>query len=366
MIYDLRRIRGIAVILFAAAAIMAVYGQILHAALRPADGWLRKQRQDPEATTKFRLGTGFERMLALASPSVAQPLQPDQRLGLLIGPSVLWAGIDPYQLGAELGGPHRWANILSSKYAEDYLFMTELIYSHGLRPDVLILVANPGTIVTVIDEAEARGWYDPRLLIHHLVHRQFREIAPDAVEISYVPFRITFPYRAQINTLIDRSLFKAKLRLFQAWGSGLKSLFVPDPDPWRETRVLHLLEGPAGDQRILKGITKAGWFDRAKYRADSRDFQLLAETFQLARANGTQTLLVLPAESSAYRAKLPPDNAFHLMHTLVSVLGDAAPVVIDFRASFADEDFLDVNHLSPAGKVRMTGRLAKALKPYLR
>jgi hypothetical protein len=74
---------------------------------------------------------------------------------------------------------------------------------------------------------------------------------------------------------------------------------------------------------------------------------------------------VLAAESSAYRAKLPRDNAFHLMNTLPIVLGEAAPIVLDFRASAADEDFADVNHLSPAGKARMTERLAKALKPYL-
>ena len=244
--------------------------------------------------------------------------------------------------------------------------MTKLIYSQGLKPDVLILVANPGTIVTIIDEEEARGWYDPRLLIHHLVRREFGEVAQDAAEISYVPFRITFPYRAQINTLIDRSLFKAQLRLFQAWGSGLNSLFGPDPDPWRETRVMPPLATPADDQRLLKGIRKAGWFDRAKYRSDSQDFQLLAETFQLAHANRTQTFLVLAAESSAYRAKLPPDNAFHLMHTLPNLLGEAAPIVLDFRSSFADEDFHDLNHLSPAGKARMTERLAKALKPYLK
>jgi hypothetical protein len=366
MIYDLRRTRGIAVILLAAAAIMAVYGQVLQAALRPADGWLRKQRQDPEATTRYRLGTGFERILGLLSPNLAQALQPDQRLGLLLGPSVLWTGIDPDQLGAELGGPHRWANILCSKQPEDDLLMTEMIYSQGLKPDVLILVANPGTIVTVIDEEEARGWYDPRLLIHHLVHRQFREVALDVAEIGYVPFRVTFPYRAQINTLIDRSFFKAQLRLFQAWGSGLKSLFGPDPDPWRETREPQPRGTPVGNQRTLRGLRKAGWFDRAKYRSDSPNFHFLAETFQLAHANRTQTFLVLAPESSAYRAKLPPDDAFHLMHTLANVLGEAAPVVLDFRASAADEDFEDVNHLNPAGKVRMTERLAKAVKPYLK
>lgn len=366
MIYDLRRTRGISAVLLAAAAVMAVYGLILNAALRPADGWLREQTQDPGASTQVRLRAGLRRILGLVSPNLAEPLQRDQRLGLLLGPSVLWTGIEPYQLGAELDGPYRWANIISSKHAEDCLFMTKLIYDHGLRPDVLILVVNPGVLVTNIDEEEARAWYDPRLLIRHLVQRQLGEVAQDVQEISYTPFRAAFPYRAQIYTLVHRSFFAAQLRTFQVWGSGLSSLFAPDPDPWREPFEPAAPRTPENDQRILRGIKKAGWFDPAKYRSDSRNFHLIAELFQLAHANRTQTFLMLVPESSAYRAELPPDNAFHLTHTLRDVLGEAAPVVLDFRASAPDEGFRDVNHLNGEGRVRMTQRLAKALKPYLK
>jgi hypothetical protein len=366
MIYDLRRTRGISAVLLATAAVMALYGLILNAALRPADGWLREQTQDPGASTQVRLRAGLRRILGLVSPNLAQPLHPDQRLGLLLGPSVLWTGIEPYQLGTELDGPYRWANIPSSKHAEDYLFMTKMIYSQGLRPDVLILVASPGTLVTTIDEEEARVWYDPGLLFHHLVRRQVGEVAQDVQEISYTPFRAAFPYRAQIYTLINRSFFTTQLRTFQVWGSGLSSLFAPDPDPWREPFEAAPTRTPENDRRILRGIKKAGWFEPAKYRSDSRNFHLLAELFQLAHANQTQTFLMLVPESPAYRAKLPPDNAFHLEHTLCDVLGEAAPVVLDFRASAPDEDFRDVNHLNAEGRIRMTQRLAKALKPCLK
>jgi hypothetical protein len=157
MIYDLRRTRGIAAILLTIAAIMAVYGLILNAALRPADGLLHEQTQDTGGSTKVRLRAGLRRLLGLLSPDLAQPLQPDQRLGLLLGPSVLWTGIDPLKLGADLEGPYRWANIPSTKHAEDYLFLTKMIYSQGLKPDVLILVTNPGVLVTTIDEEEARA-----------------------------------------------------------------------------------------------------------------------------------------------------------------------------------------------------------------
>jgi hypothetical protein len=366
MIYDLRRTRGITTILLTIAAVMAVYGLILSAALRPADGLLREQTQDTGASTKVRFRAGLRRILGLVSPDLPQPLQPEERLGLLLGASVLWTGIDPYALGTELDGPHRWANIPSSKHAEDCLFMTKMIYSQGLRPDVLILVTSPGALVTTIDEEEARAWYDPRLLFHHLRRRELGEVAQDVQEISYIPFRTAFPYHAQIYTLYSRGVFKAQLRLFQRSGSGLSALFAPDPDPWREPLEAAPPRTPENDQRILRGIKKLGWFDGAKYRSDSRDFRMLVELFRLAHENRTQTFLMLVPESPAYRAKLPPDNAFHLTHTLRNVLGEAAPVVLDFRASAADEDFRDVNHLNGDGRVRMTERLAKALKPYLR
>jgi hypothetical protein len=48
------------------------------------------------------------------------------------------------------------------------------------------------------------------------------------------------------------------------------------------------------------------------------------------------------------------------------VLGDAAPVVFDFRSDFADHYFENVNHLNPAGKVVMTSKLAVVLKQYLK
>ena len=276
---------------------------------------------------------------------------------------MLYTGVDPYQLGAEIGGPYRWANIACWFHGEDWLLMRQLITSNGLRPDVVIVVANPGMLAM---NRKERGWYDPRLLFQHLAHRQFREVQEDVLEISHLPFRLAFPYRDQICVLIDRSLFKAKLRLFQAWGSGLDSLVAPDPDPWREPFRRQPPMTPETNSLILKGHEKLGWFDPARYRSDGQSFQVTAKLFRSLHANGTRTFLVLAPESSAFRSQAaPPDNAFHLTHTLPKLLGEAAPVVLDFRASAPDEDFRDVNHLNPEGRVRMTERLAKALKPYL-
>jgi hypothetical protein len=85
----------------------------------------------------------------------------------------------------------------------------------------------------------------------------------------------------------------------------------------------------------------------------------------MAHAHHTRGFVVLIPESSTYRAKLPPDAAYHLTHTLPKVLGEAAPVVLDYRSVASDDEFYNINHLSSQGRIRMTKRLADALKPYL-
>ena len=290
MIYDLRRTRGIAVILITIAAVMLVYGVVLNAALRPYDGWLAEQRQDPGATTKFRLGSGMERIRGVVHSIDSAPLAEGERLGLLLGPSGLWDGVDPQQLTAELGGPHRWANIHSSGYAETYLFMTRLIYANGLQPDVLILVANPGVVVLGADRAEAQGWYDIRLPFGHLLNRQFNQVPEDLLGITYIPFRLAFPYHAQINTLYERSVFVAKLKAFEAWGSGLDSLFTPDPAPWQEPYIDAAGNAPDTNRIILTGQEKQGWFDASSYRSDGPGFKLITEVCRLAARASNQGL----------------------------------------------------------------------------
>jgi hypothetical protein len=220
MIYDLRRTRGIIAVMLTTVVFMAIYSLILHTTLRSIDSWLHEQGQ-AATRIEFRLKGGIGRILGLVRASQARPPEQGQRLGLLVGSSALYQGIDPYQLGALLGGPFRWANIPCSHQADENLLMAQLVYSRGLRPDVLILFNNPGIMVADIDAGEERGWNDPSILCRHLAHRQFGEARDDLLQISYAPFRIAFPYRAQIRTLIDRSFFAAKLWIFQAWGSGL-------------------------------------------------------------------------------------------------------------------------------------------------
>jgi hypothetical protein len=194
MIYDLRRARGLAVILLTSVAITAAYGVILHLALRPLDGWMRQQRADANMTMKGQLIAGFQRVVGLTAPDQAEPLAPGQRLGLLLGPSALWSGIDPYQLRSDFGGPYRWANIVTTPDPDHNLIVTQLIYRRGLRPDALILVVNPCTLVPYRENVEGLGRYDPRLLFHHLARREFELLQEDILNISSLPLRLPFPY----------------------------------------------------------------------------------------------------------------------------------------------------------------------------
>jgi hypothetical protein len=117
---------------------------------------------------------------------------------------------------------------------------------------------------------------------------------------------------------------------------------------------------------MVRRYEKRGWLDPTLYGSDGRTFRSLVELFRIIHANGTKGFLVVAPESSNHRAIVPPTEAFHLTHTLPQVLGEAAPVVLDFRVTAPDEDFRDYIHLTEAGRARMTERLAKALKPYLK
>jgi hypothetical protein len=62
-----------------------------------------------------------------------------------------------------------------------------------------------------------------------LIERRFGELRGDALSISYISFRLAFPYRSEISTLFDRTLFRAQIQMFEAWGSGLESLYAAEP-----------------------------------------------------------------------------------------------------------------------------------------
>ncbi len=364
MIYDLRRARGLLIALSAVAAVMMAYSVILHATLGRAETWLHDRGQAFMVPNSIEVGA--RRVLGIRRERESGLVDSKSHLGLMIGPSVLQQGIDPAVLTAELGEDYRWANLRCSAPAHENNLLTKVIYRSGLRPDALIVVCNPGILVADLDTRADRPRPDLGTLRDDLAHRRLERVRADLIDLTFVPWNLAFPSRGQVFTLVDRFLFLTKLSMFQSRGWGVESLYAPDPRPWFE---YYPPSAPADDEvnrNIMRFIGIKGWLDPAQYRSDGTSFALLRDLFQITHAHGTRSFILLVPESSAYRAKLPPNRAEHLMTTLPRVLGDAAPVILDYREVAPDEDFININHLSPQGRINLTRRLARDLGTYLK
>ena len=364
MIYDLSRARGLLTALSAVAAVMMAYSLILHATLGRAATWLHDRGQAFMVPNSIEVGA--RRVLGIRRERDSSMVDPRSHLGLLIGPSVLQQGIDPAILTTELGEDYRWANLRCSAPAHENNLLTKVIYQSGLRPDALIVVCNPGILVADLDTRADRPRPDLEGLRDDLAHRRLERVRADLIDLTFVPWNFAFPSRGQIFTLVDRFLFFTKLRMFQSRGWGVESLYAPDPRPWVEDYPGSAPPDAEVDRSIMQFIGIKGWLDPAQYRSDGPTFALLRELFEITHAHGTRSFILLVPESSPYRAKLPPNRAEHLTTTLSRVLGDAAPVILDYREVAPDEDFINVNHLNPQGRINLTRRLARDLRSYLK
>ncbi len=357
MIYEIRRGGGILAALATVGVMMAGCGAILHAILDPIADRLRERDQSFMVSVSY--GVGARRMLGI----LRDP--PSSKLGVLLGPSVLQQGVDPALLTKEMDGAYRWANLRLPALAEDNRRFVKLLYASGLRPDALVLVANVGIQVSDLDTRAELAWYDPRILIDHLAHRKLELARADLIDITMIPWRYVFPYRGHVFTIVDRALYASKLAMFSDRKTPFAALYPPDPDPYVEPFPALNPRTEVADQEILKFIGRKGWFDASRYRTDSRNYRQLVELFRTAHSHGTRTFLVLVPESAPYRERLPANAADPILQGFPRDLGEAAPVVLDYRKLLPETEFADVNHPNHNGRIVETRRLARDLRASL-
>ena len=363
MPYDIRRLGGVAAVLLSVAACLAGYGLILRSTLGRAGPWIMLRQQT------FNVGSSpektFPRLLGIKRDLAARK-GPEERLGILLGSSTLRQGVDPSILNSEVDGGYRWTSLNFSAYAHETALVNRTMFEAGVKPEVVVLVGNPGILVADSDLVAERGWYDPAPFLDYLKRRKIELARQELVTLTMVPWNLAFPYRGKVFTLVDRELFLAKLRMLKALGQGIEALSAPEADPWLNEYPPGLSQTSAeGNANILKYIGIKGWYDPSNYRADGPNFAHFVEFFRLAHENKARSFVVFVPESSTGRARLPASATDHFTHTLAEALGEAAPVILDFREAAPDEDFIDVNHLSPEGREHFSHRLAEALKESL-
>jgi hypothetical protein len=362
---DLSRTRGPVIVLIATAIALGCYGLVVNAALGRHNLWLLERDNTNNIPPWIDMGAG--RILGVSRERETGLGQAGGRLGILVGASTLQHGIDPSSLTAELGGRYRWSNVLTTGHPTEFNLIVRLMYSHGLNPDVLVLVMNPSVMLPVANIREERIWYDPGRLQDHIRRAEASYVKQDLVAITLVPWNLAFPYRGRVFTLASRSLFAAKVRMLESLGMGLEALYPPDPNPWSEStpRGYPSVLTEEAKREFLKGEENKGWFDPVRYRFDGPNFSLLVSLLRLAHAHGTKSFVVLVPESKRLRDALPPDAGERLTDTIREMLGSDAPIVLDFRDIAPEDEFEDPAHVNAAGITRFTRTLAEALKPYL-
>jgi hypothetical protein len=369
MPYDIRRLQGFAGALLAVVVGLVCHGLVLRATLGQMGPWITLRNQSFNVVTSPE--GALKRVLGLKRDLGAgiRPA-PGERLGILIGSSTLRQGIDPAILDAEVGQSYRWTNVYTVAHAHEITLVIRAMFQFGVKPGAVGLVVNPAILVADGDREAERGWYDPGPFLQYLKNRKLALARGELVSLTMVPWHLAFPYRGQVFTMVDRGLFQAKLSMLEGIGQGLKALAAPEADPWLNPYPPDLGEGnpdPAqvGNANVLKYIGIKGWYDPESYRTDGPNFASLKELFRTAHEHKAKTFIVFVPESSSYRARLPNTATDHFKGALTDALGEAAPMIFDFRESAPDEDFTDVNHLNPTGREHLSHRLAETLKRSL-
>ena len=366
MILDFSRARGPLIAVIATAIGLGCYGAIINAALGRHNKWLIECELSSTDPDSIELGQeGLSASYASARPLAQLPANGWE---YSIGASVLKTGINPILLTSEIGAGYRWANLLTTGYPYDFYLMTRFIYRDGLNPDALILLMNPNALAPRADFQEQLAYYDPAILVKHVINHEVDLVKKDLIAISLVPWKLAFPYRGHVSSLVGRSLFAAKLWMLDSMGMGLEGLYAPVPNPWIEDHAKIVSRPLTTDETkrgYLRKLENLGWFDPDRYRSDGPNFAYLVEIFRLTHARGTKSFIVFAPESSLFRANLPQDDDYHITDTLRETLGPAPPIVLDFGDFAPDEEFHDLVHLNEVGLSHFTRGLADRLKPYL-
>lgn len=131
--------------------------------------------------------------------------------------------------------------------------------------------------------------------------------------------------------------------------------------------------------RVAHGTDEYGWLapaDNLKPDPEKRDKQLahykpwvenwragpwthaaLTDTFEMCRERNVTVALVLMPESAAFRDLPNPDSKARISGYVAELKAQFGCSVIDARAWFADDEFLDGHHLMRPGAAKFTTRL---------
>lgn len=278
-----------------------------------------------EATARFAVPriSRIEKRIAEEYRAALAPPQPGRRVVLVLGNSLLDAGVDFDRLRARLGpsfDTRRWVVEQTSYW--DWRFGLRRMFAEGARPDVVVLLLERHQIVA----NEYRGDY--------FAHRMM--LACDLPEVAR---------SLHLHPTVAAGMLAARLSAFWGLRSELRKVLLGRLMP---------------DLPVLMGrlLTTPGAQFSAAYLASAGRGRLASLRDTAAAGHARFVFVLMPGPGASLSQAAPLRAAAASDHvTMISPLYDGRLKAADFRDGF---------HLNEAGAARYTEALALELRTVLK
>ena len=362
--YDPRRLGGPLIALGGIFLALWIGSVCLSAIIGPRSRWL--PGDDPTMPLEgYSMVGGKLSGVLRQTKNGAQP--PDlNSLGIFVGSSTIECGVDPVELSRTT--PWHWLTLHGAgPNLRDFSRILQLVSRARLHPKIVVLVINRGMLAQSTRYLSDERSFDSAPIRAHIASRQLGLAKKDLETLLLVPWNRAFPHRTRINHLLRYALLLSKLRMFQACGLGVESLFPPERDPWsvpaKWVTGLHVPDDALDKQ--WKGLGTKDWFESTSYRADGPNAKALSELIEQSRERGVRLCVLLVPETKALRQAIPREADFCLSSILMRYRGPGGPVLIDLVDSLPDDLFYDLVHLNADGRKELTTRLAPIMRERL-
>lgn len=288
------------------------------------------------------------------------------RAVLVVGASSAREGFDEQVLGRGRPG-WRFVNAGLAGGSVRTLALAELMLRRsGARPAVIVLALHPFFVRALGQDLVALGYTDffdaldgAELLGHAGTEARREEARGELLRNALFPPR---RHARLLGRRLRAGLWSAHHAAY--WGRGLEragfEVVEDDTRPMAE----HLFDAPGeGLKGMLQRWERAGLLDPAAYRRPGLAGELDELVARLGARGGRLVLALLPEHAAlrARRATFAPER----FERSLADARRAGARVLDYAALLPDEDFLDLAHVGPRGRERLSRALAADLAPEL-
>jgi hypothetical protein len=291
----------------------------------------------------------------------------EEPIGVFVGSSSLYRGVDPARLEMVVQPRLRWRRL--TLFGATVCELEPIVYqvfADRVQPVVLVialdlrmLARNPAfrhvDFDVRIDASAARVFHDVKSL-------RLKAAVEDVEGLLSNGFNDCFPDRTRFYGRLNSPLSRLRMATLRWLGQSAEAMFSPDWQPEAARNdIAHRQATPQELEKVLKRNMAKGGLDPQFYSTGSEASQSLVNLIRLSRSMGTEAIIVVMPENSTFRARTPAIASKTLTDLLEHEFGVDAPPVIMLREALSDDLFLDFYHPTDAGVAALTTKLGEAL-----